>query len=53
MQSTRGRRSFTLVLVFGAMIFGMVLAGGANLTPPTSADHRFCRRMKEVEWGSR
>ena len=38
MQSTRGYRPFTLVLVFGATVFGMVLAGGTNLTPVTRAD---------------
>ncbi len=42
MQSTAGRHNtsrqvFTLALVFGAMAFGMVLAGGTNLTPLTMA----------------
>ncbi len=32
-----GRSTFTVALVFGAMIFGMVLAGGMDLTPTTSA----------------
>ncbi|MEM8931998.1 MAG: hypothetical protein AAGE94_12540, partial [Acidobacteriota bacterium] len=31
--ATNGRQSFTLLLAFGAMIFGMVLAGGFDLTP--------------------
>ncbi len=38
MQNERGHRSFTLVLVFGAMVFGMVLAGATNITPISSAD---------------
>ncbi len=38
MESNRGRQSFTLVLVFGAMVFGMVLAGGTNLTPSSNAE---------------
>ncbi len=38
MQLERGRQSFTLVLVFAAMVFGMVLAGGMNLTPVTVAE---------------
>jgi len=37
MQKISGRQPFTLVLVFGAMIFGMILAGGMELTPTTNA----------------
>lgn len=38
MHSTRGRRFFTLALVFGATVLGMVLAGGSDLTPVSHAD---------------
>ena len=38
MQNTRGRGSLTFGLVFGAMVFGMVLAGGTHLTPVSNAD---------------
>ncbi|MCP3960561.1 MAG: Do family serine endopeptidase [bacterium] len=38
MQINRGRRSFTLVLVFVATVFGMILAGGATLAPVSNAD---------------
>ena len=34
MTRQRSRRLVTLLLVFGAMVFGMVLAGGLNLTVP-------------------
>ena len=37
MQSRVGRQSFTVALVFGAMVFGMVLAGGLDLTPVSNA----------------
>ncbi len=33
MTSTPGRRATTLSLLFGAVVFGMVLAGGLDLTP--------------------
>lgn len=38
MENRVGRQSFTVVLVFGAMIFGMVLAGGLDLTPESRAE---------------
>ncbi len=34
MSQPRSRQFATLALVFGAVVFGMVLAGGLNLTPP-------------------
>ncbi len=37
MQGNFGRQSFTLAMVFGAMVFGMVLAGGMNWTQTVSA----------------
>ncbi len=37
MQNNKGRNMFTGGLVFTAMAFGMVLAGGINLTPVTIA----------------
>ncbi len=37
MNSSRGRTTASLALVFGAVVFGMVLAGGTNLTPLTVA----------------
>ncbi len=37
MQPNSGHRAFTLLLVFGAMVFGMVLAGGTDLTPSAMA----------------
>ncbi|MCP4657608.1 MAG: Do family serine endopeptidase [bacterium] len=37
MQSSSSRRTVTLVLVFGAMAFGMMLAGGTKLTPSSIA----------------
>ncbi|HVS02826.1 MAG TPA: Do family serine endopeptidase [Thermoanaerobaculia bacterium] len=33
MEKSRGRRMATVVLVFGAVVFGMVLAGGLSWTP--------------------
>ncbi len=38
MQSNRGRRSTTLVLIFAGTVFGMVLSGVVNLTPTSNAD---------------
>lgn len=38
MENNLRRQSFTVVLVFGAMIFGMVLAGGLDLTPNSRAE---------------
>lgn len=38
MKSSRGRQSFNVALVAGAMVFGMVIAGGMDLTPIVSAD---------------
>lgn len=38
MERQRDRQSFTVVLVFGAMVFGMVVAGAMNLTPPSDAE---------------
>lgn len=38
MQIERGRQSLTVVLVFAAMVFGMVLAGGMDLTPESRAE---------------
>lgn len=38
MQSNVRRQSLTLALVFGAVIFGMVLAGGFDLTPASLAE---------------
>ncbi len=49
MQNERGHRSFTLVLVFGAMVFGMVLAGGINITPISSADPGEVKRAVSVD----
>ncbi len=37
MTESRGRTVFTLMLVLAAVAFGMVLAGGTNLTPAVSA----------------
>ncbi|MEE8526037.1 MAG: Do family serine endopeptidase [Thermoanaerobaculia bacterium] len=37
MESRVGRQSFSVALVFGAMVFGMILAGGMDLTPTSSA----------------
>jgi len=37
MNDSRGRATFPLLLAFGAMIFGMVLAGGSDLTPASLA----------------
>jgi serine protease Do len=48
MQKISGRKPFTLVLVFGAMIFGMVLAGGMDLTPATSAQPKPANGPVEV-----
>lgn len=33
MSNSRGRTTASLALIFGAVVFGMVLAGGTNLTP--------------------
>ncbi|MEM9553368.1 MAG: Do family serine endopeptidase [Acidobacteriota bacterium] len=38
MNASRGRRSLTLALVVGAVVFGMVLAGGIDLVPSSLAD---------------
>lgn len=38
MQNTLGSRFLTLALVLGATVFGMVLAGGMDLTPSMRAD---------------
>ncbi len=38
MSSKNSRRVFTLILVFGAVVFGMVLAGSLDLTPPGASD---------------
>jgi len=38
MQNQRGRQIFTLTLVFGAMVFGMVLAGSSELVPAGLAE---------------
>ncbi len=38
MQSNRGRRSTTLVLIFVGTVFGMALSGVVNLTPTSNAD---------------
>ena len=35
MSNQRSRQLFTLLLVFGAMVFGMVLAGGIDITTPS------------------
>ncbi len=35
--STRNRQAFSFALILGAVVFGMVLAGGLNLTVPSSA----------------
>jgi len=37
MSESRGRTVFTLLLVLGAVSFGMVLAGGSDLTPAVGA----------------
>jgi serine protease Do len=37
MESRVGRPSFPVALVFGAMVFGMILAGGLDLTPTSNA----------------
>ncbi|MEM7583977.1 MAG: trypsin-like peptidase domain-containing protein [Acidobacteriota bacterium] len=49
MQNENGHRSFTLALVFGAMVFGMVLAGGINITPVANADPGQVKRAVSVE----
>ncbi|MFQ5348807.1 MAG: Do family serine endopeptidase [Thermoanaerobaculia bacterium] len=38
MSSQSSRRVVTVLLVFGAVVFGMVLAGGLNLTAPGASD---------------
>lgn len=37
MRTSSGRKTLTLVLVFGTMIFGMILAGGMKLAPVSAA----------------
>ena len=49
MQINRGHRSSTLVLVFGTMVFGMVLAGGTSLTPKSRADTGQIKHAVSVE----
>ena len=34
MKASRGNLIFTALLVFSAVVFGMVVAGGGNMTPP-------------------
>ncbi len=38
MKNSRGRQSVNVALVVGAMVFGMVIAGGMDLTPIVRAD---------------
>ncbi|MEM9592738.1 MAG: trypsin-like peptidase domain-containing protein [Acidobacteriota bacterium] len=38
MENQLGRQSFTLALIVGAVVFGMVLAGGTDLTPSSLAE---------------
>jgi serine protease Do len=38
MRTYRGRQVVSFLLIFGAMVFGMVLAGGMNLTVPGFGD---------------
>ena len=52
MQNTRAHRSFTLFLVFGGMVFGMVLAGGTQLTPTVSADQGEIKHAVSVDPGN-
>ena len=49
MQINRRHRSSTLVLVFGTMVFGMVLAGGTSLTPQSRADTGQIKHAVSVE----
>ncbi len=49
MQNNRGRRSWTLAMVAGAVALGMVLAGGADLTPSTHADTGEIKHAVSVE----
>ncbi|MEM7354121.1 MAG: Do family serine endopeptidase [Acidobacteriota bacterium] len=49
MQNQGGRGSFTFLLVCGAMVFGMVLAGGMNLTPVSHADTGQFKKAVSVE----
>ena len=49
MQNHRGRKSFTLALVLGTTAFGMVLAGGMNLTPVSNADTGQIKHAVSVE----
>ena len=38
MSSQANRRVLTVLLVFGAVVFGMVLSGSLNLTTPGATD---------------
>ena len=38
MSSQANRRVLTVLLVFGAVVFGMVLSGSLNLTTPGASD---------------
>ena len=38
MMNTKKQILFTALMVFGALVFGMILAGGLNLTEPTRAE---------------
>ena len=51
MTVSRSRNAFTLTLVLGAVIFGMVLAGGLDLTPPGNAAS-YAKAPVEVTPGS-
>jgi serine protease Do len=52
MSASRSRNVFTLLLVVGAVVFGMVLAGGLDLTRPGATQPVYAKAPAEVIPGS-
>lgn len=52
MSDSRSRNVFTLLLVAGAVVFGMVLAGGLDLTRPGATQPVYAKAPAEVNPGS-
>jgi serine protease Do len=48
MSGTTKRQTTTAALVFGAVVFGMVLAGGLELTPPAQSQQGTSRQVRQA-----